>query len=222
MARRKGRDRLAAKIQDLLAVDAQDRVALHEIFDFFAQPQGVDVAIGRIVAAGASALGDLALVQLIAPGRKTLGRPAVDRVDQLGQHRLAVADDGNVDVAGRHAELLGVDLDPGDLGVLVEARRCGMADHIVHPGAEDDDEIGLAKRAVAHRQIGIGVVVRHDAAALRGRVERDPSLLDKGSHLIPRLRPQHPAAGADDRLPRAVDRIDERAHRLRLGVGAPR
>ncbi len=48
-----GRDRLAAEIQDLLPVHREDRLALHEVLDFLAQPQGMDVAVGRVVAAGA-------------------------------------------------------------------------------------------------------------------------------------------------------------------------
>jgi hypothetical protein len=48
----------------------------------------------------------------------------------------------------RGAELLGVDLDAGDLGAGAEARRCGVADNIVRAGAEDDDQVGLAERIV--------------------------------------------------------------------------
>ena len=95
-----------------------------------------------------------------------------------------------------------------------------MADHVIRARAEDDDQIGLAERVVAHRQVGIGVVVGHHAAPLRGRVERDPGLLDKRLHLVPGLRPQHAAARDDDRLPRLVDRVDQRVERLGLGIGA--
>ena len=143
----------------------------------------------------------------------------LDRVAQLLQHRLAVADDRDVDIARRVAHFLGVDLDARDLRVGVEARRRGVADHVVRPRAEDDDQIGVAERVVAHRQIGIGVVVGHHAAPLRGRVERDPGLLDKRPHLVPGLRPQDAAARDDDRLSRLVDRVDERVDRLRLGIG---
>jgi hypothetical protein len=48
-----GRDRLAAEIQDLLPANREDRLALHKVLDFLAQPQGMDVAVGRVVAAGA-------------------------------------------------------------------------------------------------------------------------------------------------------------------------
>ena len=68
-----GRDRLAAEIEDLLPVDAQDRVALHEVLDLLAQPQRVDVAVGRVVAAGAGALRRLAVGQLLPPGLEAVG-----------------------------------------------------------------------------------------------------------------------------------------------------
>jgi hypothetical protein len=54
-----------------------------------------------------------------------------------------------------------------------------VIDHEVCARAEDDDQIGLAERVVAHRQVCIRVVVRQNAAPLRGRVERDAGLLDK-------------------------------------------
>ena len=144
----------------------------------------------------------------------------VDRLAQLLQYRLAVADDGHVDVARRVAHLLGVDVDARDLRGGAEARRQGVADHVIRARAEDDDQIGLAERVVAHRQVGVGVVVGDDAAPLRGRVERDPGLLDKGPHLVPGVRPQDAAARDDDRLPGAVDRVDEGVQRLGLGIGA--
>ena len=95
-----------------------------------------------------------------------------------------------------------------------------MADDIVRARAEDDDQVGLAERVVAHRQVGVGVVVGDDAAPLRGRVERDPGLLDKRLHLVPGVRPQDAAARDDDRLARLADRVDERVERLGLGIGA--
>src|SRR5438270_28156 len=126
MARGEGRDRLAAEIEDLLAVDAENRVALLEILDLLAEPQRVDVAVGRVVAAGPGALRLLALGELLAPALEAVGGLAVYRVDQLLQHALAIAHDRDIDIAGRAAELLGINLDARDLGVLVEARRRGM------------------------------------------------------------------------------------------------
>ena len=149
----------------------------------------MDVAVGRVIAASAGALLRFAVGQLPPPPLEAVGRARVDRLAQLPQYRLAVADDGQVDVARRVAHLLGVDVDARDFGGGAEARRQGVADHIIRAGAEDDDQIGLAECVVAHRQVGIGVVVGDDAVPPRGRVERDPGLLDKGLHLVPGMRP---------------------------------
>ena len=57
MAGHKGWHRLAAEVQDLLPVDHQDGVALHEILDFVAQSQRMDrQLVHRLVDAGASRL----------------------------------------------------------------------------------------------------------------------------------------------------------------------
>jgi len=40
----KGRDRLAAEIEDFLPVDQEDCLALHEVLDLLAEPQRMDVA----------------------------------------------------------------------------------------------------------------------------------------------------------------------------------
>ncbi len=63
------------------------------------------------------------------------------------------------------------------------------------------------------------MIVGHDATTLRGRVERDPGLLDELPHLVPGLRPQNPAARADDRPLRLLDRVDQCVDRLRFGIG---
>ena len=42
VARHEGRDRLAAEVQDLLAVDDEDGVAVEEVADLFAEPQRMD------------------------------------------------------------------------------------------------------------------------------------------------------------------------------------
>src|SRR6516162_5988060 len=76
----KGRDRLAAEIQDLLPVDRQDRLALHKVLDLLAQPQRMDVAVRRVVAAGADALLRLAVSQFLAPRLKAVGGTRIDRL----------------------------------------------------------------------------------------------------------------------------------------------
>jgi len=132
----------------------------------------------------------------------------------LLQYRFAVADDRDVDVPRRVSHLLGIDVDARDFRAGAEARRQGVADHVIRAGAENDDQIGLAERVVAHRQIGEWVVVGEDAAPLWGRVERDPCLLHKGPHLVPGLRPQDPADRDHDRLARLADRLDARVRCL--------
>src|SRR5439155_6307131 len=129
---------LPAEIEDLLPVYREDRLALHEVLDLSAEPERMDVAVRRVVAAGAHALLRLAVGQLLPPALEALGGARIDRLAQLLQDRLAVADDGQVDVARRGAQLLGVDLDARDLRVGAEARRCGVADDVIRARAEDD------------------------------------------------------------------------------------
>jgi len=62
--------------------------------------------------------------------------------------------------------LLGIDVVARDLGTGAKMRRQRVADQIVGARAEDDDQIGLAERVVAHCQVGIEVVVGDDAAPL--------------------------------------------------------
>src|SRR5207244_11499218 len=67
----------------------------------------VDVAVGRVVAAGAGALCLLAIGELLAPALEAVGGLGIDGVDQLLQHALAIAHDRDVDIARGAAELLG-------------------------------------------------------------------------------------------------------------------
>ena len=110
--------RLAAVVQDLLAVDHQDGVALHEIVDLLAQPQRVDVAVLDIlVGAGRLELGRHAVGQRLAPVLEAVGIDlALHAGENLIEHASAVADDADVDLAGRGGDLRGVDVDAGDPG----------------------------------------------------------------------------------------------------------
>src|SRR6266851_4824557 len=85
MAGGERRDRLAPEIEDLLPVDAEDRVALLEVLDLLAEAQRMNVAVGRIVGADAGALRSLAVGQNLAPVGEALGGLGVDRVEQLLQ-----------------------------------------------------------------------------------------------------------------------------------------
>ena len=207
-----GRHRLAAVVEDLLAVHHQDGVALHEVLDLVAQPQRMDRnVVPRLIGVGRHALGRLAVGELLAPGGEAiLVEMAVGGGQNLAQHHLAIADDADVDLSRRSRDLVGVDVDAGDLRRGVEARRRRMADDVVHPRADHDDEIGLAKRGRAHAQVGVRMVVRQHAAALGRGVERDAALIDELGELGPGLGPDHAAARKDDRLLGLADRVDER------------
>ena len=136
-----------------------------------------------LLAPGAWRFADLAVGQRSTPRGEMIRINALGaRIDELAEHRLAVADDADIDLAWRSGDFIGIDIDARDLGADVEARRRGVADDVVHPGAEHDDQIGVAERRGAHRQIRIFMIVRHDAAALRRGVERNAGLLDELLH----------------------------------------
>jgi hypothetical protein len=132
------------------------------------------------------------------------------RIDELAEHRLAVANDADVDLAWRGGDFVGIDIDARDLGATVETGRCRVADDVVHAGADHDKQVGVAEGRGAHRQIRIFMIVRHDATALRGSIERNAGLFDELLQFRPGLRPDHAATGQYDRLARLGDRVDQR------------
>ena len=73
------------------------------------------------------------------------------RIDELAEHRLAVADDADIDPAWRSGDFIGIDIDARDLGANVEAGRRRVADYVIHTGADHDDQIRVAERRGAHR-----------------------------------------------------------------------
>ena len=182
----------------------------------------MDVAVlGILVGAGAAALRRLAFRQLLPPRLVAVGVDlALDAVEQLLQHRLAVADDRDIDVARGGGDFLRADVDAGDLRIRSEARRRGVADDVVHPRAQHDDQVGVAERRGAHRQVGARMIVRHHAAALRGGVERDAGGLDECLHLGPGARPDHAGAGHDQRLLRLAQRLHQRGDLARIAERA--
>ena len=58
----------------------EDRLALHEVFDFLAQTQRMEVSIGRVVAAGAQPLLRLAVGQFLTPGPEAAGSRRIDHL----------------------------------------------------------------------------------------------------------------------------------------------
>src|SRR4030095_19476 len=174
----KSRHRLTAEVQDFLTVDHQNGVALHEILDLVAQSQRMDRYIVHVlVSAWRLALRSLAVGQRSTPRGEMIRINAFGaRIDELAEHRLAVADDPDIDPAWRSGYFIGIDIDTRDLGANVEAGRCRVANYVVHTGADHDDQIGVAECRGAHRQIRIFMIIRHDATALRRGIERNAGL----------------------------------------------
>ena len=188
MARREGRHRLAAEVQDFLPVDHEDGVALHEILDLVAQPQRMDRhLVDRLVGARRLAFRRLAVGQRSPPCGETVRIDAPGaRVDELAEHRLAVADDADIDLARARWRFRRHRYRCARSWRRVEAGRRRVADDVVHAGADHDDQIGVAERGRAHGQIGIFMIVRHDAAALRRGVERNAGRFDEAPAVPPR------------------------------------
>ena len=91
-----------------------------------------------------------------------------------------------------------------------------MADDVVHPRAQHDDQVGIAERRGAHRQVGTRMIVRHHAATLRGGVERDAGRFDECLHLGPGARPDHAGSRNDQRLLRRRQRRHQRLDLARI------
>src|SRR6266540_5421615 len=68
------------------------------------------------------------------------------RIDELTEHRLAVADDADINPARRGRNLVGIDIDSRDLSAGIEAGRCRVTDNVVHAGADHDKQVGVAER----------------------------------------------------------------------------
>ena len=98
-----------------------------------------------------------------------------------------------------------------------------MADHVVEARADHQDQVRLAKCARARRQKAERVILGDHAAALRRGVEGDSRALDERLQLGFCLRPQHAAAGNDDRPLRRLEHgeqaLDLRGRRLRPAAG---
>src|SRR5713226_8556506 len=84
-------------------------------------------------------------VKVLAPtSESTRVDSAVSRVDQLAQDGASVADDANIRSAVV-AEFRGVDVDLDELGCRAEARRREVADHIVDPSSDYQQQVRLAE-----------------------------------------------------------------------------
>ncbi len=97
-------------------------------------------------------------------------------------------------------ELGGIDVDVDHLHVLGEARRLAELDHVVEPGADHQQHVGLGEGLDARVEERELVVLGDGAAGDRRRVERDAAGVDELAKLGGGVRPPH-AAAADDQRP---------------------
>src|SRR6476659_7327099 len=130
-------DRLPAVIQNLLAIDAQDGVALHEVANFLAQAQRMDRGL---VVAYLAFLSDrffgIDRPQLISPtgiARRFYLRGGCGR--KLLQHRLGIADQTNIE-AMCGADLGGIYVDANYFCIGAKAWRAQMSKHVIDARAD--------------------------------------------------------------------------------------
>ena len=200
VARRMGWHRLAREVQDLVAVDHDNRVAVHELSHLVAQSQRVN---GRLVGVE-QLLGLLARLEVVAAQcfDPSAHAPGAERVTthlaELPQDRLGVADDSDVDRAIA-ADLLVGDVDLDHLRVLGKARGQTEADDEVHAGAHDQDDVGVLPRPAARAEEAERVVFGDHAPALGSGVERNAGELDELPKLVHGVRPEHTTPGHHDR-----------------------
>ena len=216
MARREGRDRLAPVVEDLLAVDDQDRVAAQEVADLLAEPQRMDRHL--VVAHGLLGLETLLRVDALQPVDPRAIAALVELALRLGRQLLQ---DGAGIAEDRHvrrtvvAELGRIDVDLDDLHVRGPARRAPELDDVVEPGADVQDDVGLGEGPGAGEEEREPVVLGDGPARERRRVEGDSRRLDEGLERRAGVRPPHAAPGDEQRPlgPR------EQRDRLRNGRG---
>jgi hypothetical protein len=124
MARHEGGHRLASVVENFLTVDNQNAVAVHEILDFLAKAQRMDIAIfGVFVGTRRVALGHFAIRKLLAPALEAIGADFPGQpLQNLLQHHFAIADDGDIDVTCRGGDLLHIHIDARDRRLAAEAR----------------------------------------------------------------------------------------------------
>ncbi len=223
MSRHVGRDRLAPVVQDLLAVDDQNRVALQEIANLLAKAQRMDRGVLR--AHLLVHLGGLLGIEHLEPRDPAAVSALVDLAARLGrellEHRAGVARDRHVDLTVV-VELGRVDVDVDDLGAGREPRWSPELDDVVEASADDQEHVHLAERlrtGVEERQL---VIFRHGTAGERRRVERDPGRLDERPERGGRVRPPHAAAAEDQRPLRLREQRDRLGDGGRIAHGAGR
>ena len=144
VARQEGRDRLAAVVENLLAVDDQDRVAPHEVADLLAEAERMDRhLVGRIAFPARPAS------RRRGPGASRPTRssgsdrccPSLRRSAARGRRARRRRSARPPRGCGRVRR---VDVDPDDFHVLAEPRGAAELDYPVEAGPDRDDHVGLA------------------------------------------------------------------------------
>src|SRR3546814_941927 len=90
---------------------------------------------------------------------------SVEGFAELAKDGPCVPDDADIDRPA--GDLLGIDVDPDPARRLREAGRPAEAHDVVEPRPDDHDDIRLAERRRARVQVAVGMVLRHEATALR-------------------------------------------------------
>jgi hypothetical protein len=191
---------VSSSIQDFLSIHGQDRVAIHEVADLLAKPQGMDR--NSIDVESYLLLGKLLLLnpgETRTPFGKIVRRNLVPgRGAELRKNGPRVALNSQID-ARRPGDFLGIDVDHDESRGSGEPRCPALSEDIIQPGADDEDEIGLLEC----RRPGISeervVILRNRTTPLRRRVERNAGGLDKTSQFHRCVRPNDAAARQDQR-----------------------
>src|SRR5262249_18234883 len=148
MPRHEGRNGLSPVVEDLLPINAQDRVAVYEIAHLLTQSQRVN---RRLVGAHCRlcvlALDSLDFAEVLAPRFETPRiHLTVGRGNELRQHGPRITEDADVDSAVV-ADLGRIDVYLDHPGVAVEAWRRELSDDVVEARTEHHKQVRLPERA---------------------------------------------------------------------------
>ena len=147
MCRRECRHGLTTEIQNFLTIHHQNGIALHEVFDFFAQTQRMDRRfVHRHAAARFAFFLGFARDKFLAPRCVVFSIDAAcHRRQHLLQHGLAVADDADIHLAGCAGDFIGIDVDARNRRACGKTWWRGVSNDVVHARADDQYQIGIAE-----------------------------------------------------------------------------
>src|SRR5262245_60535002 len=195
-----GGDRLSAVIQDFLAIDHENGVAIQEVSDLFTKTQWMNRDLVR-VQEGLQAR--LAFQILLAQGRNprclfTRVELALDQVEHLPEHRFRIAHNPHIHWASL-ANFRRIRVHLEDFGIRIKARRLAMGDHIIEPRAQEEHDIAILEGHIAGSEERPGMIVRNHTTALRGGQEWNTRGVDKLLELFTGIRPQDTATRDNQR-----------------------